>query len=57
MKEHRPRRNEGKQTLELTWKDGKANIDLREGHNRVIKMKDQKFKDINEVLEMLNKKL
>lgn len=57
MKQSRPRRADGKQSLELSFKDGKATIDLREGHQRILTLKNQKFQDINEVLDMLNKKL
>lgn len=53
----KPRRKDGQLSLDLTVKDGVANIDLREGNTPLIKVKNQKFKNINEVLEMLNRKL
>lgn len=53
----KPRRNEGKLDLELTVKDGLVNMTAREGHTPLMKIKDQRFKSLNEVLEMLNKKL
>jgi len=55
--QQRPRRKDGKQSLELVFRDGKVDLDLREGHQQILKMKDQKFKSINEVLDILNKKL
>lgn len=43
-----PRKRDGKLTFDLTVKDGNTPL---------VKVKDGAFKDLNEVLEMLNKKL
>jgi hypothetical protein len=46
-------------TLAPRKKDGKLTFDLviHDGNTPLVKIKEGSFKDLNEVLEMLNKKL
>lgn len=48
-----------KEQKKKPWKDREHKFDLtiREGHTPMIVAKDKTFKEINEILEMLNKKL
>lgn len=53
----KPRKREGRLDLDLTVRDGKVNLLAKEGNTPIMKIKDGKFRDLNDVLEMLNKKL
>ena len=53
----KPRRHEGKVQLQLSFDDGMTDLDLREGNTPLMRVRQQKFQNLNEVLEMLNKKL
>lgn len=57
MRERRPRRKDGKLDLEMSIKEGRVNIAAKDGVDPILKVKDKKFKNINEILEMLNQKL
>lgn len=57
MRERRPRRKDGKLDLELSIKEGRVNITAKDGVDPILKVRDKKFKNINEILEMLNQKL
>lgn len=45
---HKPRKREHAMTFDLT---------VRDGNSPVVKLKEQKFSNLNEILEMLDKKL
>jgi len=57
LKKNRPHWKDGKLDLELTVKEGRVNITAKDGIDPVLKVRDKKFKNINEILEMLNQKL
>lgn len=53
----KPRKHEGKLDVEMTVRDGLVNLTAKDGHTPIMKIKDQRYKNINEVLDMLNRKL